>query len=88
MRLRSVSLGSLSTRSPTSSRAKRNSYSFCRLSQFRAGAEPAAEPQRRIGCDRALTVDDPSDPRQFGGGNAELLQLFGKMLAGVNRGAS
>jgi hypothetical protein len=47
--------------------------------KFRAGAEPVAEPQRRIGRDRALSVDDPSDsvhwdvelPRQFGGGNAE-----------------
>ena len=29
--------------------------------KFRAGAEPVAEPQRRIGRDRALTVDDPSD---------------------------
>ena len=60
-----------------------------------ARAEPVAEPQRRIGRDRALTVDDPSDSihwhvdlaRQFGGGHAEFLQLFGKMLAGVNRGA-
>jgi hypothetical protein len=49
--------------------------------KFRAGAEPVAEPQRRIGRDRALTVDDPSDSihwhvdlsRQFGGGNVEFL---------------
>jgi hypothetical protein len=49
-----------------------------------------AEPQRHIGRDRGLTVDDPSDsvhwyvdlPRQFGGGNAEFLQLLGEMLAG------
>ena len=54
-----------------------------------------AQPQRRIGRDRALTIDDPSDsihwhidlPRQFGGGHAEFLQLVGKMPAGVNRGA-
>jgi hypothetical protein len=62
--------------------------------KFRTGAESVAEPRRRIGRDRALTVDDPGDsvhwyvdlPRQFSGGNAEFLQLFGKMLAGVNRG--
>ena len=29
--------------------------------KFRTSAEPVAEPQRRIGRDRALTVDDPSD---------------------------
>jgi hypothetical protein len=59
--------------------------------KFRAGAEPVAEPQRRIGCDCALTVDDPSDSihrdvdlsRQLSGGNSKLLQLFGKMIAGV-----
>ena len=51
-------------------------------------------PVNRIGRDRALTIDDRGDsvhwyvdlPRQFSGGNAEFLLLFGEMLAGVNRG--
>jgi hypothetical protein len=63
--------------------------------KFWAATEPVAEPQRRVGSDRALTVNDASDsihwdidlPRQFGGGNSYFLQLFGKMLAGMYRGA-
>jgi hypothetical protein len=54
-----------------------------------------AKSQRRIGCNCALTVNDASDsihwdidlPRQFGGGNSYFLQLFGKMLARMYRGA-
>jgi hypothetical protein len=63
--------------------------------KFWAGAEPVAEPQRGVGRDRSLTVNDTCDSihrdvnlsRQLSGGNAKLLQLFGKMLAGVYRGA-
>src|SRR5215469_8109600 len=63
--------------------------------KFWAGAKPVAKSQRRIGCDCALTVNDASDsihrdidlPRQFGGGNSYFLQLLGKMLAGMYRGA-
>src|ERR1700676_5236714 len=50
--------------------------------EFRAGAEPMAEPQRRVGRDRALSVDDSGHAvdrhfdlsRQLGGRDAELLE--------------
>jgi hypothetical protein len=61
--------------------------------KFGASAEPVAEPQRGVGRDRSLTVNDTSDsihrdvdlPRH--GGNSKFLQLFGKMLVGVYCGA-
>jgi hypothetical protein len=62
-----------------------------------SGLVPNQWPSRSAvsACDCALTVNDASDaihwdidlPRQFGGGNSYFLQLFGKMLAGMYRGA-
>jgi hypothetical protein len=61
---------------------------------LRAGAKPVAKTNCRIGRDAALSVDDSGDPvylhvnlsRQLSCRNVEFPQLFGKMLAGVNRG--
>jgi hypothetical protein len=49
------------------------------------------KPQRRIGGNAALSIDDAGDAinrhvdltRQLGGGNTEFAQLFGKVLAGM-----
>ncbi len=58
-------------------------------------AKPVAKTQRCVRRDAALAIDDSGDPidrhvnlpRQLRCRNDEFLQLFGKMLAGVNRGA-
>ncbi len=60
-----------------------------------ADAKPVAKTQRCVRRDAALAIDDSSDPvyrhvnlrRQLRCGNVEFPQLFGKMLAGMNRGA-
>jgi hypothetical protein len=61
--------------------------------KFGAGTKPVAKPQRGIGGDRSLTVNDASDsihwdvdlPRQFGSGNSEFLQFLGKMFPRMAR---
>src|SRR5204863_10027360 len=63
--------------------------------EFRAGAKPVTETQGRIGRDTALPVDDSGNAVywhvdltcQLCRRNTEFLQLFGKVLAGVNSGA-
>src|SRR5208282_3148370 len=58
-------------------------------------AKPVAKTQRGVRRDTALAIDDSGDPidryvnlpRQLRCRNVEFSQLFGKMLAGVNRGA-
>jgi hypothetical protein len=60
--------------------------------ELRAGAEPVAKPQRGVGRHAALAIDDGGDPvhrhvdlaRQFRGRDAEFLELFGEVLAGMN----
>jgi hypothetical protein len=63
--------------------------------EFRAGAKPVAESQRRIGRDAALPVDDSCYtvhrhvdlPGQLGSRDAEFLELLRKMLTRVNGGS-
>ena len=63
--------------------------------KLRADAKPVAKTQRCVRRDTALAIDDFGDPidrhvnlpRQLRCRNVEFSQLFGKMLAGVNRGA-
>jgi hypothetical protein len=63
--------------------------------ELRTGAKPVRKPQRRIGGDAPLAVNDARDAihgyidltRKFGGCDAELTQFFGKMFAGMNGGA-
>ena len=63
--------------------------------KLRADAKPVAKTQRCVRRDTALAIDDSGDPidrhvnlpRQLRCRNVEFSQLFGKMLAGVNRGA-
>src|SRR5262245_53750392 len=62
---------------------------------FPAGAEPVAKSERCIRGHAALRVDDLSNAvhrnldltRQLGCADSEFLELFGEMLAGVDRSA-
>jgi hypothetical protein len=90
-----VSLGSLSTRSPIFFTRQAQFIELLKIEpKFRAGSKPVSEPQRGIGRYRSLAVNDTGDsiywdvnlPCQLSGGNSELFQLFGKMLARMYRG--
>ena len=94
--LRPVSRGSFFTRSPISCPRHAQLIELLEVQpKLRADAKPVAKTQRCVRRDTALAIDDSGDPVywhvnlpcQLRCRHVEFSQLFGKMLAGVNRGA-